>query len=221
MDSKFIELKNLETYPEYQMIQRSEWFNNFLQTRRTIREFSKENLPIEIIENCIKAAGSSPSGANKQPWHFVLAKNPEVKHKIRIAAEEEENKFYSEKATDEWLKDLEPFETNAEKPFLEDAPYLIAVFEEKYSIDEKGKTYKNYYTKESVGIATGMLITALHYCGLAILTHTPSPMNFLNEILHRPKNEKPFLLLVVGYPKKNTKVPNIKRKEFEKICTKF
>lgn len=219
MNKKFISLKNFAKYSEEEMIERSERFSKFLQTRRTVREFSKENIPIEIIENCLRAAGSSPSGANKQPWQFVIVRSPELKNEIRIAAEKEEREFYNGKAPEEWLKDLEQFETNAEKPFLEEAPYLIAIFEKKYSIDEKGKTHKDYYTKESVGIATGMLITAFHYCGLATLTHTPSPMNFLNQILNRPKNEKPFLLLVVGYPKKGVKVPDIKRKNLDGVLS--
>ena len=143
--------------------------------RRTVREFSSEEIPIEIIKNCIKAAGSAPSGANKQPWHFVIVKNTEVKKQIRIEAEKEEKEFYNGRATEEWLKDLEPFETNEQKPFLEEAPYLIAIFEEKYSVDKKGEQHKNYYTKESVGIATGILITALHNAGLVTLnTYTKS-----------------------------------------------
>ena len=216
---KFKSLENYRRLDETEMIKNSEQFNVLLQNRRSIREFSSEEIPIEIIENCIKAAGSAPSGANKQPWHFVIIKSAELKKEIRIEAEKEEREFYTGRATNEWLKDLEPFETNEQKPFLEEAPYLIAIFEEKYSIDENGVQYKNYYTKESVGIATGILITALHNAGLATLTHTPSPMNFLYKILNRAKNEKPFLLLVVGYPKEGNKVPNIERKTLNKIRT--
>lgn len=201
------------------MLTISAQFLNKISKRRSVREFSSKEIPIEIIENCINAAGSAPSGANKQPWHFVIVKSADVKKQIRIEAEKEEHEFYNGRASDDWLKDLEPFETNEQKPFLEEAPYLIAIFEEKYSVDEKGERHKNYYAKESVGIATGFLITALHNAGLALLTHTPSPMNFLNKILARPKNEKPFLLLVVGYPKKGTKVPNIKRKELNEVMT--
>jgi nitroreductase len=219
--SKFIKLSNYKKLSAEEMLNISAHFFNEISKRRSVREFSSDEIPIELIKNCIKAAGSAPSGANKQPWHFVVVKNSEVKKQIRIEAEKEELEFYNGKASDEWLKDLEPFETNEQKPFLEDAPYLIAIFEEKYSVDVNGKQHKNYYTKESVGIATGILITALHNAGLATLTHTPSPMNFLNKILNRPKNEKPFLLLVVGHPKERTKVPNIKRKSFENISSIF
>lgn len=218
MSEKFIPLKNYKRFSDEEMLNRSQFINDFLQTRRTVREFSSQEIPIEIIENCIKAAGSAPSGANKQPWHFVIVKNQKLKKEIRVAAEKEENEFYNGRATKEWLKDLEPFETNADKPFLEEAPYLIVVFEEKFTKTDSENISKNYYVKESVGIAAGMLITALHYCGLATLTHTPSPMNFLNKILNRPKNEKPFLLLVVGYPKEGTKVPDISRKSFNEIA---
>ncbi len=215
---KFIPL-NYEFLNESEMIKKSKEFNNIVQKRRTVREFSTKSFSEEIIKNCILAANSAPSGANKQPWHFVIVKDQKVKRKIRIEAEKEEKEFYNNRATNEWLKDLEPFETNESKPFLEEAPYLIAIFEEKYSVNEQGEKHKNYYTKESVGIATGILISALHISGLVSLTHTPSPMNFLNDILNRPKNEKPFLLVVVGYPKEGIKVPNIKRKIFEKIAT--
>lgn len=216
---KFIPLENFVKISAEDKLLNSKTFNNLMQKRRSVREFSSEEIPIEIIKDCIKAAGSAPSGANKQPWHFVIVKSAAAKKEIRTEAEKEEQEFYNGKAPTEWLKDLEPFETNEQKPFLEEAPYLIAIFEEKYSVDFNGVQHKNYYTKESVGIATGILITALHNSGLATLTHTPSPMNFLNKILARPKNEKPFLLLVVGYPKEGTKVPNIKRKEFNEIAT--
>jgi nitroreductase len=216
---KFIDLKNYIKLSETEMLVKSEIFNQLMQTRRTVREFSSESVNIEVINNCIQTANSAPSGANKQPWHFVIVKSPKLKKKIRIEAEKEEREFYNGKAPKEWLADLELFETNESKPFLEKAPILIAIFEEKYSIDDAGIQHKNYYTKESVGIATGILITAIHNAGLVSLTHTPSPMNFLNELVERPKNEKPFLLLVVGYPKEGTKVPNIKRKTIEKITT--
>lgn len=215
---KFVKLNFKEISPK-EMISKSKDFFNIIKTRRTVREFSTKEVPEEVIENCILAANSAPSGANKQPWHFVIVKNKDIKRRIRIEAEKEEKEFYNHRATQEWLQDLEQFATNERKPFLEEAPYLIAIFEEKYSFDKEGKKHKNYYVKESVGIATGFLITALHYCGLATLTHTPSPMDFLNEILQRPRNEKPFLLLVAGYPKEGTKVPNIKRKLFEEIAT--
>ena len=215
---KFVKLNFKEISPK-EMISKSKDFFNIIKTRRTVREFSTKEVPKEVIENCILAANSAPSGANKQPWHFVIVKNKDIKRRIRIEAEKEEKEFYNHRATQEWLQDLEQFATNERKPFLEEAPYLIAIFEEKYSFDEEGKKHKNYYVKESIGIATGFLITALHYCGLATLTHTPSPMDFLNEILQRPRNEKPFLLLVAGYPKEGTRVPNIKRKLFEEIAT--
>ena len=188
-----------------------------MNKRRTVREFSSEPINKDIIENCIKAAGTAPSGANKQPWYFVIVSNPDLKKEIRIAAEKEEKSFYNEKAPQEWLHALEPFGTDENKPFLETAPYLIVIFEQKYKIDKDGNKEKNYYTSESVGIATGILITALHRVGIASLTHTPSPMKFLNKILDRPENEKPFLVLVVGYPANNVKVPDIKRKPISSI----
>jgi nitroreductase len=216
---KFIGLKEYNRIPENEMLVLSQIFYQKIQKRRSVREFSREKINIEIIYNCIKAANSAPSGANKQPWHYVVVTDEIIKSKIRIEAEKEERAFYGKKATDEWLKDLEPFETDENKPFLEDAPILIAIFEEKYSIDSQNVKHKNYYTKESVGISAGILITALHNSGLVTLTHTPSPMNFLNEILKRPLNEKPFLLLVVGYPAENTKVPDITRKSLDEIMT--
>lgn len=218
---KFRALKEYDRISDEEMLVKSEIFYHVLDKRRSVREFSSEEIPDEVILNCIKAAGTAPSGANKQPWHFAVVKSQKIKNKIRVAAEKEEREFYNGKATEEWLKDLEPFETNENKPFLEEAPILIAIFEEKYTVDFQGVQHKNYYVKESVGIATGILITALHNAGLATLTHTPSPMKFLNEILDRPKNEKPFLLLVIGYPKEGTKVPDIKRKKIDRITTYF
>ena len=216
---KFINLKDYIKIPENEMLVLSEIFNKKMQKRRSIREFSKENIDLEVIYNCIRAAGSAPSGANKQPWHFVVVAGKDVKSKIRVEAEKEEREFYQNRAPEEWLRDLEQFETDEYKPFLEDAPILIAIFEQKYSYDSQNTKHKNYYTKESVGISTGILITALHNAGLVTLTHTPSPMNFLNQILNRPQNEKPFLLLVVGYPAENVNVPNIKRKSLDEIVT--
>jgi iodotyrosine deiodinase len=214
-----VSLSNYNEIPENEMLVKAEIFNHLMQNRRTVRTYSNKSISDEIINYCIEAAGSAPSGANKQPWHFVIVKDQTVKNKIRVEAEKEEKEFYTGRASKEWLKDLEPFETNEDKPFLEEAPVLIAIFEQKYWVDSKGNQQKKYYTKESVGIATGILITALHNVGLVTLTHTPSPMNFLNKILDRPKNEKPFLLLVVGYPKEGTMVPNIKRKSLKKILT--
>jgi nitroreductase len=184
-----------------------------------VRDFSDKPVPIEIIENCIKAAGTAPSGANLQPWHFVVVSDPEIKKKIRIAAEEEEKEFYSKRAPKEWLEVLEPLGTDESKPFLETAPYLISIFYKSYEVLPDGRQVKQYYAMESTGIATGILITAIHNAGLVSLTHTPSPMNFLNEILNRPKNERPFLLLVVGYPAKDAKVPDIQKKSLKEIAS--
>lgn len=210
-EDKFIPLE-FNIIPEKQMLLNSRIFLDDLKKRRTVREFSEEKPPEEIVINCIKAALSAPSGANKQPWHFVLIKDSEVKENIREAAEAEEKEFYSGRASDEWIEAVKPFGTNEIKEFLTKAPYLIAIFAEKYEQTGNGKL-KNYYVSESVGIATGMFITALHFSGLASLTHTPSPMNFLNRILDRPENEKPFLLLVTGYPKLPQYVPDIKKKD--------
>lgn len=219
MAQKFIPLQNLNSYSEKEMIERSEDFLNLMSTRRTIRTFSSQPIPQEVIENAIKVAGTAPSGANMQPWFFAVVKNNEIKKTIRIEAEKEEKEFYAKRATDEWLKALEPFDTDENKPFLEKAPYLIVVFETKYEKDESNNLIKHYYTKESVGIATGMLITALHNSGIATLTHTPSPMKFLNKILDRPKNEKPFLIIVAGIPKNTTLVPNISKKKIDEIAS--
>lgn len=205
-------------YSEEEMLKRSEVFYNELKQRRTVRTFSDKEVPREVIKNCIKAAGTAPNGANLQPWHFVVVSDKQVKSKIREAAEKEEYEFYHGKAPDEWINALEHLGTDEHKPFLEKAPYLIVIFEKKYEETEQGKI-KHYYTKESVGIATGFLINALHHAGLVSLTHTPSPMNFLNDILKRPSNEKPFLILVVGFPEENTTVPDIRKKTIEEITS--
>ena len=204
-----------------EMLERSKSFLSEISTRRTVREFSTKTFPIEIIENCIKSAGTAPSGANKQPWSFTIVENKEVKAKIRIAAEKEEKEFYGHRATKEWLEDLNQFGTNWQKPFLEIAPYLIIVFRQIYDVNESGSQRKNYYVNESVGIASGFLLAALHNAGLATLTHTPSPMNFLGKILDRPENEKAYLLIPVGYPSDNAEVPNIKKKTFSEISKKI
>jgi nitroreductase len=190
-----------------------------LQRRRTVRHFSDRPVPREIIEECLRAAGTAPNGANMQPWHFVVVSDPKVKHQIRVAAEAEEREFYHSRAPQEWLDALASLGTDEHKPFLEVAPYLIAIFAQSYGLLPDGRKVKNYYVTESVGIAAGMLITALHHAGLATLTHTPSPMSFLNEILHRPENERPFLLLVVGYPASDAQVPAITKKPLEEIAT--
>ncbi len=218
MEQKFIPLPDYERFSEKEMILRSEEFYKDIKRRRTVREFSDEKVSREIIENCIKAAGTAPSGANLQPWHFVVVSDQEVKKKIRIGAEEEEHEFYNNRAPKEWLDALEPLGTDEHKPFLETAPYLIAIFSKSYEILPDGRQIKNYYAIESTGIATGFLIAALHNAGFVSLTHTPSPMNFLNEILGRPKNERPFLLLVVGYPAEDAKVPDIKKKSLDDIA---
>ena len=196
--------------------------NQFFQkvsSRRSVRDFSKDDFPIEIIKNCIKSASTAPSGANKQPWHFVIVKDPIIKRKIRKAAEIEEKEFYGGRAPQEWLDDLNQFGTDWNKPFLEEAPYLIVVFSKKFDINDDGTNSKNYYVSESVGIASGLLLTALHNAGLVTLTHTPSPMTFLSEILKRPSSDKPYLIIPVGFPSENAEVPNIKKKTFNEICT--
>jgi nitroreductase len=204
-----------------EMLNTSRDFYHRLSARRSVRDFSDRPVDREVIENAVRAAASAPSGANKQPWHFAIVESRETTALIRKAAEAEEQEFYNGRAPKAWLDDLKVFDTDEHKPFLETAPYLIAVFLERNSVDEKGVKHKNYYMPESVGIATGMLITALHMSGLATLTHTPSPMKFLNEILHRPTNEKPFMLMVVGYPVEDVTVPDIERKPFEEIASIF
>jgi iodotyrosine deiodinase len=187
--------------------------------RRTIRDFSSRPVPEGVLEACLEAASTAPSGAHRQPWQFVVIRSPEVKSKIRSAAEQEEEAFYSGRAPDSWLEALAPLGTDANKSFLETAPVLVAIFARNYDVGENKNRAKNYYVQESVGIATGMLITALHRCGLSTLTHTPSPMGFLNEVLDRPTNERAFLLLVVGYPHPEAMVPDIKRKNLDEIVS--
>ena len=190
-----------------------------MRLRRSVRDFSAEPVAREVIENCIRVAGTAPNGANLQPWHFVAVQDPAIKTQIRTAAEAEEREFYAHRATEEWKAVLAPLGVDAEKPFLETAPWLIAIFATSSWEAPDGSKQRTYYAKESAGIATGMLITALHRAGLAALTHTPSPMGFLNEILGRPAEEKPFLLLVVGYPAEGAKVPAIGRKPLSEIAT--
>ena len=203
--------------PETEMLDRSANLLNAMKTRRSVRDFSSRPVSEEIIHNCIKTAVYAPSGANKQPWHFVIVKDPKIKKEIRIAAEAEEKEFYSHRATKEWLEDLNQFGTDWHKPFLETAPYLIVIFKE--IIDKHGdESRKNYYVNESVGIAAGFLLTAIHNAGLASLTHTPSPMKFLQEILNRPENERAFLLIPVGYPADEAEVPVIDKKPFDEVC---
>ena len=189
--------------------------------RRSVRTFSRDPVPESVILDCVRAACTAPSGANCQPWHFVVVSDAAKKRDIRIAAEAEERAFYERRASQEWLEALAPLGTDAEKPFLEVAPYLIAIFQERFAQDEAGAKSKNYYAPESVGIATGILIGALHQAGLACLTHTPSPMGFLQNALGRPVNERPFLLLVVGYPAEDAEVPDITRKPFDQVVTRI
>ena len=204
---------------EAAMQQQAKSFYQQMSKRRSVRDFSPQPVPASVLEDAILAAGTAPSGANMQPWHFVVVQDAEVKQKIREAAEIEERELYENRASEEWLDALAPLGTDANKLFLETAPALIAIFLKKVTIDEQGEKHKNYYTSESVGIATGMLITALHNAGLATLTHTPSPMKFLSQILERPSHERPFLLLVTGYPAAGTLVPDIKRLPLDKIAT--
>jgi len=207
MSAEYVPLEGYETLSEAEMQRRADAVLETLLKRRTIRDFSDKTVPRELIETCIKAAGTAPSGANHQPWHFVAISNPETKRKIRIAAEAEEAEFYGGKAPDEWLDALAPLGTDASKPFLETAPWLIAVFAQRRGGEVSGQNKKNYYITESVGLATGMFIAALHSAGLGTLTHTPAPMGFLRDICERPKDEKPFVLMVVGYPAEGAEVP--------------
>jgi iodotyrosine deiodinase len=216
---QFIPLNPPQILPNEQLRQQAAAFEEKMRTRRTVRDFSERPVPAEVIESCLRVAGSAPSGANLQPWHFVAINNAETKREIRIAAEAEEKEFYEHRAPAEWLEALAPIGTDWRKPFLEIAPWLIAIFSQPYRTLPNGKKLKHYYATESVGIATGLLIAAVHTTGLVSLTHTPSPMAFLNRILKRPAYEKPFLLLVVGHPAENATVPDIKRKPLAEIAS--
>ena len=200
-----------------EMERRSTAFYEWMEKRRTVRDFSDKPIPENVISNILLAASTAPSGAHKQPWTFCVVKNPAIKKAIREAAEKEEKESYENRMSEEWLKDLAPLGTDSHKPFLEIAPYLIVVFKRSYEFVE-GKKHQNYYVTESCGIACGFLLAAIHDAGLVALTHTPSPMNFLTKILNRPENEKPFLLIPVGYPAETCWVPDIKRKELSDIC---
>ena len=202
-------------------IERAAAFAAELSGRRTVRDYAPTPVSREVIEHCLRAAGSAPSGANQQPWRFVAVSDPAIKQRIREGAEAEEREFYERRAPDEWLEALAPLGTDADKGFLDVAPWLIAVFYERFGLDEAGEKRKRYYPHESVGIATGMLIAALHHAGLSTLTHTPSPMGFLNDILGRPKNEMPYLLLVVGHAAEGCQVPDIQRLPLEQIASFF
>jgi nitroreductase len=206
-----------ETYPENEILFRSRVFYEWLNKRRTVRDFSDQAIPREVIENILLTASTAPSGAHKQPWTFCIVKDPVIKAEIRKAAEKEEQESYETRMSDEWLEDLKPFQTDWQKPFLETAPYLIVVFKKAYDVLKDGKKRNNYYVNESVGLACGLLLAAIHHAGLVALTHTPSPMNFLIKILKRPENERPFLLIPIGYPLPETYVPKLERKSLQEI----
>ena len=214
----YMPLNAYQEYPVEEMERRANEFYAEMRRRRTVRDFSDRSVPRAVIEQCLLTAGTAPNGANMQPWRFVVVQDPAIKRRIRLAAEAEEQAFYESRAPQEWLDALAHLGTDARKPFLETAPYLIAIFAQSYGLDVNGRKVKHYYVNESVGIATGFLIAALHRAGLATLTHTPSPMNFLNELLDRPANERPFLLLVVGYPAADATVPVIEKKPLEEIA---
>ena len=218
--SQFIKL-NFEQLSSQEQHQRSHTFLAQMKTRRTVRDYSSEEVPFELIQNAIETAGRAPSGANQQPWTFVVVSNPDLKQKIRIAAEAEEKESYERRMSDEWLEALAPLGTDWHKPHLEDAPYLIVIFKQAYAIAEDGTKIKHYYVDESVGIATGFLIASLHLAGLATLTHTPSPMKFLGELLQRPENERATMILTVGYPADDTQVPDISKKPLDNIMIHF
>ena len=214
----FVPLDQYRELPVEEMRDAAREFLESMRRRRTVREFSDRPVPRDIIETCLLAAGTAPNGANRQPWRFVVVGDPEIKREMRRRSEIEEKAFYEERAPAEWLEALEHLGTDEHKPFLERAPWLIVVFAERYEVLPDGRTLKNYYVTESVGIATGILVTALHRAGLVTLTHTPSPMKFLNELLDRPDNERPFLILVVGYPEDGATVPEITKKPIEDIA---
>ena len=210
-EPNFVPLATYREYPEEEMRRRATEFRDEMKRRRTVRHYSERPVPRDVIEKCIEAAMTAPSGANMQPWHFVVVSDPELKLRIREKAEAEEREFYHHRAPQEWLEALEPLGTDEHKPYLEAAPYLIAIFVQRFGQLPDGRKVKHYYATESVGIAAGVLITALHNAGLVTLTHTPSPMGFLNEILERPESERAFLLLVVGYPASDARVPTIRK----------
>ena len=218
-EHRFVPLPGYDEYPVEEMRERLRAFYGNVSRRRTVREFSARPVPRDVIELALKAAGTAPSGANLQPWHFVVVSGAAAKRRIREAAEAEEREFYAHRAPAEWLRALEPLGTDSDKPFLETAPYLIAVFLRKFDLQPDGSKVKHYYPVESTGLATGILITALHQAGLVCLTHTPSPMAFLNEILGRPRSERPFLLLVTGFPADGATVPDIRRKELDEFVS--
>jgi len=217
-EAKYVTLDSYREYPADEMRRRAGQFCAEMQRRRSVRDFSNRPVPREVIEQCLRTAGSAPSGANMQPWRFVVVADADVKRRIRVAAEREEREFYQGLAGDEWLGALSALGTNAQKPFLEVAPYLIAIFAQRHGVAPDGSKVQHYFVRESVGIATGLLIVAVHHAGLAALTYTPPRAGFLNEILGRPDHERPFLILVVGYPAQNAAVPDLKKKPLEEIA---
>jgi nitroreductase len=218
-ERRFIPLPDYREQTPEEMLRRSSEFHAEMRRRRSVRQFSDRPVPDEVIANCLGAAATAPSGANLQPWHFVVVSDAALKARIREGAEREEREFYRHRAPREWLEALAPLGTDERKPYLERAPCLIVIFAETFGVDDEGRKLRRYYVTESVGIATGMLITAVHRAGLVSLTHTPSPMGFLNEILGRPANERPFMILVVGYPEPDAVVPDISKKTLEEIAT--
>lgn len=214
-----IPLPPLPDFDDARRLAQAREFADLMQQRRSVRAFSDAPVPRAVIEHCLRAAASAPSGANQQPWRFVAIADPQLKHRIREAAEAEERDFYARRAPEEWLSALAPLGTNADKPFLERAPWLIAVFYERTGPEIDGRKAKRYYPHESTGIACGLLIAALHAAGLATLTHTPSPMAFLNGLLGRPRNEVPYLLLVAGHPAPECRVPRIERLPLEAVAS--
>jgi nitroreductase len=216
---RLVPLASYREVPPDEMLRRAREFRVEMERRRTVRDYSVRPVPREVVEECLRAAATAPSGANLQPWHFVVVEDPATKRRIREAAEVEEHEFYTRRAPQEWLDALAALGTDEHKPFLETAPVLIAVFVQKYGERPGGARIPHYYAVESVGLATGLLITALHHAGLATLTHTPSPMGFLGDILGRPPSERPFLLLVVGFPAGDARVPDIRKKAFEEVVS--
>lgn len=218
-NAPFVPLSTWSEYPAEEMRQRAVEFCHELQRRRSVRDFSERPVPEGVIEHCILAAGTAPSGANMQPWTFVVISDEDIKRRIRLAAEEQERAFYERRASEEWLGALEALGTNAQKPFLQTAPILIAIFAQRHGVAADGSPIQHYYVSQSVGIATGMLIAALHHAGLGVLTYTPSPMHFMSDILNRPDNERPYLLLVVGYPAEGATVPDLQKKGLTDLAT--
>ena len=210
-----------EPVTDVDLVMRSDAFYQSLSQRRSVRDFSNQSFPLEVIENIIRTASTSPSGANKQPWSFCVVQDKQLKREIRLAAEKEEQTSYESRMSEEWLEDLKPLQTDWQKPFLEIAPYLIVVFKKAYDLQADGSKKHNYYVNESVGLACGFLLAAIHQAGLVALTHTPSPMNFLVSLLHRPDNERPFLLIPVGRPHPDARVPDIGRKKLEEVMTLY